>query len=316
MYCIDGDIFGKGGTRITYPLIRHRHIQTSKNFTKNIAMNNPLFDIFSLDNLPLHFADRASAKHSQRQFEMIWLIEGEGVHIVDGTTFTLQPHHMYCVIPGMEHQLSLHPEAKGFILSFCNTFLQQDPENVMAVPSASIRRQLMHATEMSVSIDAAEEMTDLLTLLLKEKKRHLQSKSEMLHKYFRLFLDSFSRLQEIKGHPVSGKMMHKLVDRFLALVEDKFRERLTVTDYAKAVFVTPNYLNHVIKTTTGLTAREHIQQRILLEAKTELRRQGASMKQIAYHLGFDDLGHFSKFFKNTAGKNFTDYKKELIQQYI
>lgn len=135
----------------------------------------------------------------------------------------------------------------------------------------------------------------------------------MLHKYFRLFLEMFSRLQKTNGHAVRGKIMHKLVDRFLALVEDNFRERLTVTDYARAVFVTPNYLNHVIKATTGLTAREHIQQRILLEAKTELRRQGTSMKQIAYHLGFDDLGHFSKFFKNTAGKNFTDYRKELVQ---
>jgi AraC-like DNA-binding protein len=34
------------------------------------------------------------------------------------------------------------------------------------------------------------------------------------------------------------------------------------------------------------------------------------MKEIAYHLGFSDSAHFSKFFKNTTGMNFTDFKKE------
>jgi AraC family transcriptional activator of pobA len=34
------------------------------------------------------------------------------------------------------------------------------------------------------------------------------------------------------------------------------------------------------------------------------------MKEIAYFLGFCDMAHFSKFFKNTTGMNFSDFKKE------
>jgi len=37
-----------------------------------------------------------------------------------------------------------------------------------------------------------------------------------------------------------------------------------------------------------------------------------SMKEIAYHLGFDNLAHFSKFFKNNCGVNFTAFKKGLF----
>jgi YesN/AraC family two-component response regulator len=36
------------------------------------------------------------------------------------------------------------------------------------------------------------------------------------------------------------------------------------------------------------------------------------MKQIGYYLGFDDMAHFSKFFKTATGMNFTDFKKEKM----
>jgi transcriptional regulator GlxA family with amidase domain len=33
------------------------------------------------------------------------------------------------------------------------------------------------------------------------------------------------------------------------------------------------------------------------------------MKQIAYALGFEDDAHFSKYFKNISGLNFSSYRK-------
>jgi AraC-like DNA-binding protein len=35
------------------------------------------------------------------------------------------------------------------------------------------------------------------------------------------------------------------------------------------------------------------------------------MKQTAYLLGFDDLAHFSKYFKTGAGISFSDFRKQL-----
>jgi AraC family transcriptional regulator, transcriptional activator of pobA len=35
------------------------------------------------------------------------------------------------------------------------------------------------------------------------------------------------------------------------------------------------------------------------------------MKETAYLLGFDDLAHFSKFFKNLAGINYSDFRKAI-----
>ena len=83
-----------------------------------------------------------------------------------------------------------------------------------------------------------------------------------------------------------------------------------VADYACQLFITPNYLNEIVKKTTDYSAGYHIRQRIALEAKRQAMYSPLSIKEVAYYLGFTDTAHFSKFFKNTTGKNFSDFKKE------
>ncbi len=78
------------------------------------------------------------------------------------------------------------------------------------------------------------------------------------------------------------------------------------------LFVTPNYLNEIIKKITGYSAGYHIRQRITLEAKRMALYSDNSMKEIAYNLGFLDCAHFSKFFKTITGSNFTEFKKEKL----
>ena len=48
----------------------------------------------------------------------------------------------------------------------------------------------------------------------------------------------------------------------------------------------------------------------MLEAKRQAAYSSLTMKEIAYQLGFDDIAHFSKFFKNVSGSSFTDFKKK------
>jgi AraC-like DNA-binding protein len=68
-------------------------------------------------------------------------------------------------------------------------------------------------------------------------------------------------------------------------------------------------LNRIVKKLSGFPVSYHIQQQIVLEAKRLAHYSDRSMKEIAYMLGFEDLAHFSKFFKNNSGMNFSNFKK-------
>ena len=84
-----------------------------------------------------------------------------------------------------------------------------------------------------------------------------------------------------------------------------------MVDYAALLHVTPNYLNQAVKKASGYSARQHIQLRVVQEAKRKARHSGSSMKEVAYDLGFHNAAHFSKYFKSMSGMNFTDFKRAV-----
>lgn len=74
------------------------------------------------------------------------------------------------------------------------------------------------------------------------------------------------------------------------------RER-TVQFYADKLFITPGHLSKLLKEVSGYTAREVIEEGVVLEARNLLMDTSLSLAQIAYKLNFSDQSFFGKFFK-------------------
>jgi AraC family transcriptional regulator, transcriptional activator of pobA len=68
-------------------------------------------------------------------------------------------------------------------------------------------------------------------------------------------------------------------------------------DYADQLAVHVNHLNKVLKENTGKTTTEIISGRITQEAKILLKQTDWSISEIAYCLDFEQVAHFSTFFK-------------------
>jgi len=92
---------------------------------------------------------------------------------------------------------------------------------------------------------------------------------------------------------------------FIELLERQFpidsqHQRLKLRaakDYADRLAVHVNHLNKVLKEVTGNTTTQIIANRIIQEAKILLKQTNWNIAEISYTLGFDDIAHFSNFFK-------------------
>jgi AraC family transcriptional activator of pobA len=60
-------------------------------------------------------------------------------------------------------------------------------------------------------------------------------------------------------------------------------------------------LNTVTKAITEKTVSELINDQIILESKRYLLATGDQIKEIAFHLGFEDISYFIRFFKKQTG---------------
>ena len=135
---------------------------------------------------------------------------------------------------------------------------------------------------------------------------------EILRRYLKIFLLTLTRHFEDHFQVIHQTRNMELVQQFMSLLDKRFKTQKMVAAYARDLYVTPNYLNEIIKKTTGFPAGYHIRQRVVLEAKRLAQYSNMCMKEIAYTLDFADSAHFSKFFKTVTGSNFSDFKKEKL----
>ena len=154
---------------------------------------------------------------------------------------------------------------------------------------------------------AMKDMYEILRKIERELNNPGLFKTDVIMSLCKIFLIYLNRLS-YDGKDIQLSRKHEIVQRFLEILEESYSTRRAVADYANALCLSVDYLNEVVKKILGFTTSYHIQQRVLLEAKRLALYSNMTMKQVAYHLGFDDLSHFSKFFKNACGEPFSDFR--------
>lgn len=84
----------------------------------------------------------------------------------------------------------------------------------------------------------------------------------------------------------------------------------TVKYLANELNVSSSYLSDLLKNSTGLTAQQHIHEKLISSAKELLLTTELSVSQIAYQLGFEYSQSFNKLFKKKTNKTPLIYRKE------
>ena len=69
------------------------------------------------------------------------------------------------------------------------------------------------------------------------------------------------------------------------------------------------YFGELVKTVTGKTAKDYINDRMLVAAKRLLADDSLSITQVSQALGFEYPQHFVRFFKARTGVTPSEYRK-------
>jgi len=138
---------------------------------------------------------------------------------------------------------------------------------------------------------------------------------ESIGAYLKLFLiECNSHCSLFPGNnPQNIEVGKSLVRQFKEVVEKHYQTWHQVKDYAEVLNVTPNYLNEVIKSAIHISAKDYIQNRLMLEAKRMTIFTAKSNKEIGFDLGFEDPSHFSKFFKSNTGQSLQEFKETIVR---
>lgn len=81
--------------------------------------------------------------------------------------------------------------------------------------------------------------------------------------------------------------------------------------FADKCCLTPGYFGQLVKTETKRTARDFINDRLLVTAKEYLNDDLLTVNQISTKLGFEYPQHFVRFFKQHTGKTPSEYRNTV-----
>lgn len=154
---------------------------------------------------------------------------------------------------------------------------------------------------------------EAMFLILKEEfETRDQIQGEMLRTILKRLLIKATRLMKDENPKTEiPKPQHDIVRQYHILVEQNFREKHKVTDYADLLFKSPKTLSNLFRKSGDKSPLKVINERIILEAKRLLFYSDKTAEEIGYEIGFSEPAHFSKFFKSNVGTPPSTFRKEF-----
>jgi AraC family transcriptional regulator, transcriptional activator of pobA len=268
-------------------------------------MSKQPFDVESLNKLAkvrCSGADRdytpTKGLHRHQHHEILIIKKGGGEHIIDYRSYPVLDNQVFFLRPGQVHQFKPSRDAVFF-------FIAIDKESITLNTAIRLNQFEFFQSFNSggvVVLDNVDPFIKTIKIIEKELMNpERNNHSIMVASFLTIVLVELQR-EFLKYRLTIEQNPHsEIVSKFNQLLDDETVLLRFVKEYAKHLYVSPNYLNECIKKETGRPASDWINEKLTLEAKRLLKQTSVSLKQISGQLNFTNVTHFCRFFKKHSG---------------
>ena len=224
-------------------------------------------------------------------FSFVFLEGGEVLLEIDGKTYLCQRNQLLMVPRNVPFRVLHFNRSRGFESGFSLRFLKDVSYEFLHYP---------HPLHQTFPPDQARFVAALLE----------QACQANVQKDLRLAATAVDLLLCMLK-PREDQPGNAIVNRFLEMVFDRNVKPGKVTSYAESLYITPNYLNRLVRTQTGHSAMDWIEISRLNLAKALLKLNHLQVAEIAAAVGIDDQSYFTRFFKKHEGCTPTQYRDRI-----
>ncbi|CAN5212465.1 helix-turn-helix transcriptional regulator [soil metagenome] len=281
------------GSNLKMKYIPIRHIKATEiepNFSER-------FGIRSVGDL-LSGKDMIQELHRHDFFFILALEKGNGNHVIDFTPYEVGDRSVYCMRPGQVHELSLKAGSSGYLMEFGTDFYYPHDKG-----SNRLLRKAMNANLCKLDGSGFKKVISLLDYIFQEYTDKKEGYQEVIKANLGIFFIEHLRHRQKEKILVNdiNPYAQEQLEKFLELLEKHISSHKQVSQYAALMNLSTYQLNTITKTTLGKTCSDLINQYTILESKRHLLATSNQINQIAYHLGFEDVSYFIRFFKKHTG---------------
>jgi len=258
----------------------------------------PFIDIYKLED-----ADDAIFGNYQRYdfYQVIWFtsVEGDNSYFLDFIEYKIQNNQIIVIFPGQIDKLETEGK-KGYLFAIHS--------DVFFNIAHRINSDYLHGYFSNVFVSPDDEtrksLDQLINLIVPEYNS--QNRIKLIESYVEAFLFHVSALFE-KSETFRNKGEF-IVSELMRLIDHNFIDQRETDFYAGQLNMSNKRINEICKKGTGRTVKQHLQERLILEIKKEIRLHEKSLKEIAFALGFNEPAYFTRFFKQHTSMTPTEFR--------
>jgi AraC family transcriptional activator of pobA len=279
------------------------------------------FNIFSVDEMAARYKkDSNFMPYNRREYFKISLVCGRNVAEYADKVIEIRQNALVFATPRIPYNWKPLDEIQsGYFCIFTANFLLTSKSGVILDDLPIFRPGGFPVFQLS------DRETEQIRYIF--KKMHVEIASDYIYKYDLLrnlvveLIHFGQKLQPLTTLYATHNASERVSSLFIELLERQFpiasaQQKIklrTAKDYADRLAVHVNHLNKVLKESTGKTTTEHISGRLAQEAKILLRQTDWNISEIAYSLGFEQLSHFSSFFKKQTSMSPVEVRNQVFK---
>ncbi len=219
---------------------------------------------------------------------------------IDFARVALKPGTVAWVHPGQVLRFDLDAAVEGWLLLFTADALEGELADERA------------GAPVGPSIHLGSARGDVEWLL--DRIRRIsggssdRDRSSLLHHLLHALLFTLCR-QATSARAAAEAPMSNAFALFRREVERHFATTRRVEDYERSVGYSSKTLTRATKAALGLSAKQYIDQRVLLESRRLLAYTNLSVGEVGQRVGFSELTNFIKFFRREGGETPSEFRR-------
>ena len=258
--------------------------------------------------------------HRHGFFEIIYVLEGSGIHIINDNHFAFSKADVFLLTPDDVHTFQIADPTTFCIIDFTKSFFSKDvhKSGEKADVSDFFKRleyifHNHHNVKGNIITKKDRQVFEaLLQQLLKEQQENQLFREIITQNIVFLLLHLMARniQQNISTHVLQQDPKSK-VHEITAFIQQHIynKEAIKLEKLAANFHKTSDHLNRYFKQQTGSTIKEYISKYKMSLVQTRLKHSNLTISQIADELGFTDESHLNKVFKISFGMTVSQYRK-------
>jgi AraC-like DNA-binding protein len=287
-------------------------IKTPITTHNSLKLQKSNFDIVNFKDLIKFEGEEVLTKnHKVNFYALIFITEGKGKHSIDFSDYDYDKGSILAIRKDQMHKFYLNKNVKGYLLCFKEEFLNSYLNEIEVANAIQMFNELLVSPKTQLEKNDFENIFKLIKEIEKEVLIINDIYSfKLIRSLLHIFITLIYRIKSTGYNTVQQSKYLKEFIKFQNLLEEDYYKTKKVYDYAYKLGFSTKKLNMVVKFIANKSAKEFIDDTVIIKVKRLLLHYDLSIKEVAFKTGFMEPTNLYKYFKKHTNFTPEEFRKK------